>query len=344
MSEPLSSIRAAKLQKPFFVGVDVGGTNIKIGLVDATGQTLAYDSIRTEQDKGAEDACGRIAGVVQQLIDQAGIAADGVARVGLATPGPRDSPAGMILRPGNLPGWWDFPIRDRLSERIGLPVTFANDANAAAYGEYWLGAGAQFHSMVLLTLGTGVGGGIIVGDLLIEGSHSCGGECGHIVVDPRDDAPVDSAGIRGSLEVYANASAIVDRVTEALTTGEVSSLADRREAGDKITPLVVAEEAERGDKLAHRAVMVTAHWLAIGIATFVHTIDPNAVVLGGAMTFGGASHPLGREFLQRIRDEARQRMLEPLRDTVQIEFASLGGDAGYFGAAGLARQEHRKSR
>ena len=120
----------------------------------------------------------------------------------------------MILRPGNLPGWWDFPIRDRLSERIGLPVTFANDANAAAYGEYWLGAG-QFHSMVLLTLGTGVGGGIIVGETMIEGEHSCGGECGHIVVDPRDDAPADSAGIRGSLEAYANASAIVDRVTEA---------------------------------------------------------------------------------------------------------------------------------
>jgi len=344
MSEPLSSSRAAKLQKPFFVGVDVGGTNIKIGLVDATGQTLAYQSIRTEQDKGAEDACGRIADVVRQLVDQAGIAADGVVRVGLATPGPQDIPSGMILRPGNLPGWWDFPIRDRLSKRLGLPVTFANDANAAAYGEYWLGAGAQFHSMVLLTLGTGVGGGIIIGDMLIEGAHSCGGECGHAIVDARDDAPADSAGIRGSLEAYANASALIDRVTEAIENGEVSSLAERRQAGERITPLVVAEEAERGDKLAHRAIMVTAHWLAIGIVTFVHTIDPDAVVLGGAMTFGGASHPLGREFVQQIRDEAKRRMLPPLRDKVQIEFASLGGDAGYIGAAGLARQEHRKSR
>jgi glucokinase len=344
MSETLSSMRAAKLQKPFFVGVDVGGTNIKIGLVDATGQTLAYHSIRTEQDKGAEDACGRIAEVVHQLIDQSGIASDGVVRVGLATPGPQDIPTGMILRPGNLPGWWDFPIRDRLSERTGLPVTFANDANAAAYGEYWLGAGAQFHSMVLLTLGTGVGGGIIIGDTLIEGAHSCGGECGHIVVDPRDDAPADSAGIRGSLEAYANAAAVVNRVTEALETGEISSLADRRRSGEKMTPLIVAEEAEGGDKLARRVIMVTAHWLAVAIVTFAHTIDPDAIVLGGAMTFGGASHPLGREFLQSIREEARRRMLPPLHDKVQIEFASLGGDAGYIGAAGLARQDHRKSR
>jgi glucokinase len=344
MSEVLSSTRAAKLQKPFFVGVDVGGTNIKIGLVDAGGQSLAYQSIRTEQDKGAEDACGRIAELITQLISKSGIDPEGVARIGLATPGPMDIGSGMILRPGNLPGWWDFPIRDRLSNRTGLPVTYANDANAAAYGEYWLGAGAEFHSMVLLTLGTGIGGGIIVGDTLIEGAHSCGGECGHIVVDPRDDAPADSAGIQGSLEAYANASAIVERVTAALAAGKQSSLAGRREGGEKLTPLIVAEEAERGDEVARCAVMVTAHWLAIAIVTFVHTIDPDAVVLGGAMTFGGASHPLGREFLERIRTEAERRMLEPLRKTVQIQFASLGGDAGYIGAAGLARQEHRKSR
>jgi glucokinase len=344
MSVPLTSIRAAKLQKPFFAGVDVGGTNIKLGLVDAAGQTLAYQSIRTEQEQGAEIACGRIADVLRQLIDQAGIAADGVTRVGLATPGPIDIAQGMILHPGNLPGWWDFPIRERLAEHVGLPVTFANDANAAAYGEYWCGAGAQFHSMVLLTLGTGVGGGIIVGDTLIEGEHSCGSECGHILVDPRDDARKDSLGKSGSLEAYTNAEAVVERVTSAMAAGQASSLADRREAGERITPRIIAEEAERGDELAREAVMETAHWLAIGIVSLVHTIDPDAVVLGGAMTFGGSANPLGREFLQRIRDELRPRLLEPLRDVMKVEFASLGGDAGFIGAAGLARLEHRKQR
>jgi len=344
MSEPLSSSRVAKLQTPFFAGIDVGGTNIKCGLVDAAGQTLAYHAMRTEQDRGGENGCQRIAAVVQQLIEQAGVAAGSVARVGLATPGPMDIPRGMILQPGNLPGWWDFPVRDRLSHHARLPVTFANDANAAAYGEYWCGAGAQYHSLVFLTLGTGVGGGIIIGDTLVEGEHSCGSECGHILVDPRDDAWRDSLDKSGSLEAYTNAAAVVRRATEALDAGETSALADRRTAHEQITPRIVADEAERGDALARRIVMETAHWLGIGIVTFIHAIDPDAVVLGGAMTFGGQTNPLGREFLQRIRDTVRPRLLEPLRDTVKIEFASLGGDAGYIGAAGLARLEHRKQR
>jgi len=344
MSVPLESDRAGGLQKPFFLGVDVGGTNVKCGLVDAAGQTLAYHAIRTEQERGAEDACGRIAEVVRQLVDNAGISPGSLARVGLATPGPLDIHKGLILRPGNLPGWWDSPIRDWLSEHLQLPVTFANDANAAAYGEYWRGAGAQFHSMVLLTLGTGIGGGIIVGDTLVEGEHSCGSECGHILVDPHDDAWRDSLGKSGSLEAYANASAVVRRAKEALDAGRASSLANRRTGGEEITPRVVAEEAERGDELAREIVMDVARWLAIGIVTFAHTIDPDAVVLGGAMNFGGSTNALGREFIERIRSEARPRLLEPLRDTVKIEFASLGGDAGYIGAAGLARLEHRKQR
>jgi glucokinase len=255
-----------------------------------------------------------------------------------------DIPAGMLLRPGNLPGWWDFPIRDRTSHHLGMPVTFANDANAAAYGEYWRGAGAQFQSLILLTLGTGIGGGIIVGDTLIEGEHSCGSECGHIIVNPAEDAPMDSLGKRGSLESYANATAVVERTLAGLRRGAASSLADRHAAGEEITPRLVAEAAEKGDALARDVIMETAYWLAIGIVSLVHTIDPDAVVLGGAMTFGGDDNAVGRAFVQRIRDEVRPRLLEPLRDQVHIEFASLGGDAGYIGAAGLARLEQNRAR
>src|SRR5262245_33205348 len=115
-------------KKPFFVGIDVGGTNIKFGLVDDAGETLAYHSIPTEQDRGAEDACGRMARAVEQLVQQAGVDRRDIVRAGLATPGPMDIRAGMILRPGNLPSWSDFPIRERVSHHVGLPVTFANDA------------------------------------------------------------------------------------------------------------------------------------------------------------------------------------------------------------------------
>jgi glucokinase len=344
MSIASSSMSGSDVRKPFFVGIDVGGTNIKLGLVDDTGRPLAYHSMRTEQDKGAEDACVRMGLAVRQMIREAGVSSDDVVRAGLATPGPMDIPTGMLLRPGNLPGWWDFPIRDRTSHHVGTPVSFANDANAAAYGEYWRGAGAQFHSLVLLTLGTGIGGGIIVGDTLIEGEHSCGSECGHILVNPAEDAPMDSLGKRGSLESYTNATAVVERTLAGLRGGTASTLAKRQEAAEPITPRIVAEAAEKGDELARKVIMDTAYWLAIGIVSLVHTIDPDAVVLGGAMNFGGNDSEIGRQFLQRIRDEVRPRLLEPLRDKVRIEFASLGGDAGYIGAAGLARLEYNKRR
>jgi glucokinase len=184
----------------------------------------------------------------------------------------------------------------------------------------------------------------------VEGVHSCGGECGHILVDPHDGAPRDSLGNSGSLESYCNASALVARTLAALEATPArrgdpnhGALAARRAAGVEITPRVIAEAAEQGDELACAAVMETARWLAIGIVTLVHAIDPDAVVLGGAMNFGGPSSRLGQAFLQHIRDEARRRLLEPLRDAVQIEFASLGGAAGYIGAAGLARLEHFKT-
>jgi glucokinase len=344
MSSAKPSTSSSNAHKPFFVGLDVGGTNIKIGIVDDDGQTLAYQSIRTEQDKGAEDACGRMADVVRRLLADNKIDASDVAHAGIATPGPMDIAKGMILRPGNLPGWWDFPIRDRVSHHLGMPVAFANDANAAAYGEFWSGAGKQFHSLVLLTLGTGVGGGIIIGDTLVEGEHSCGSECGHILINPVADAPMDSLGNRGSLESYCNVSAVVARARAALAGGAESSLAKRQAAGEEVTTLVIAEEAEKGDEVARQVIMDTAYWLAIGIVTFVHTIDPDAVVLGGAMTFGGNDTATGRAFLQRIREEVRPRLLEPLRDAVRIEFASLGGDAGYIGAAGLARLAHKRQR
>ena len=339
MPDPDQFISRSDAQLPLFLGVDVGGTNIKLGLVDDQGRTLAYRSIPTEAERGADDACQRMAQAMQQLQDDAGATKADVARAGLATPGPIDLKTGYVVSPGNLPEWWDFPIRDRLSELCGFPVRFANDANAAAFGEFWCGAGKDIHSMVLLTLGTGIGGGIVVGDLLIEGAYGCGGECGHILIDPSDDAPKDSLDKTGSLEAYCCSYGVTGRAQAGLTSGRESSLAQVAQGGD-LTPLDVAQAAEAGDALAREVVMETAHWLGIGIVTLIHAIDPDNVVLGGAMTFGGAGHPLGEEFLQAVVDTTRPRLLPPLRETLRIDFAQLGGDAGYIGAAGLARVEH----
>jgi glucokinase len=279
---------------------------------------------------------------VHTLAGRAGIATADVARVGLGSPGPLDIPAGPIVRAGNLPGWDDFPLRDRVAAHAGREVTFANDANAAGYGEYWVGSARGSSSLVLLTLGTGVGGGIIIGDVNVEGAHSHGSECGHIIVDPAPTARVCPCGQPGHLEAYTSATSLKALAAEALAAGGTGSLATAVAAGEELTPVVIAREAGAGDALAMGVLMEAARWLGIGIVTFMHTIDPEAVVIGGAMTFGREEHPVGRAFLERVREEVRRRTFPLLARRTSIRYASLGGDAGSIGAAGLARLDHRR--
>ena len=322
-----------------YAGVDVGGTGIKIGLVDGGGQTRAFDSISTDQSDGPQAAMGRIAQTLDELCSSIGVTRQAIRRAGLATPGPIDLERGMVLEPGNLPAWRQSPVRDLLAKATGLPVTFVNDANAAAYGEYWAGAGQRFDSLVLITLGTGVGGGVILDGKLLPGAHGCGGELGHIVIDSDDDAPLNSLDLRGTLEGYCGSYGVVGRAEAALADHfRESSLRDSITGGEQLTPLLIANAAQAGDELALQVVMDTARYLASGIATSAHLIDPEAIVIGGAMTFGGAGHPLGERFLAEVRQHATQRMFKSLAPLIVIEFAKLGKDAGYIGAAGVAHQ------
>lgn len=333
----------SEAQSPFFAGIDVGGTNIKFGLVDDLGRTIGQTSIKTHCKKGPDDGVRRMAESVRALVEETGLTYDQLSWVGLATPGTMDIPAGMLLQPHNLPSWEDYPIRDRLKEACGKPVAFANDAGAAAYGEFWLGSGKEFPSIVLLTLGTGVGGGIIVGGQSIDGEHSHGAEVGHVIIDYNSDARVCPCGQPGHLEGYASATALIKRTEEVLATDRSTRLRDRLKAGRPLTPLLLAEEAGQGDELCLELIMDTAMYLGVGIVTLMHTIDPGAVVLGGAMNFGGHASDLGRRFLHRIREEVQQRAFPVLAKNVTIDFASLGGDAGYLGAAGIARLAHQKA-
>jgi glucokinase len=335
-------IRRNEAKPPFFVGIDLGGTNIKVGLVDDLGRTLSHLSIPTLRERGGEDGAQRMGEAARQAIAAAELTPRDVARVGLGTPGTMDIPNGMLLEPVNLPTWRNFPIRDRVAHHTGLPVTYANDAGAAAYGEFWIGSGRQLHSMVFFTLGTGIGCGIIIGDLSIDGEHSHGAECGHIIIDYRDDARMCGCKRRGHLEAYASATSVVKRTQEALDAGRKSTLAGRVEAGSELTPLLVAQEAEAGDSLALQIVLDTARYMGVGAVSLMHTIDPDGVVLGGAMTFGGHESPLGRQFLATVKEEVQRRALPIPAAKTTIDFAQLGGDAGYIGAAGLARLEFRR--
>ena len=333
-------IPLAQAEAPFFAGIDLGGTNIKIGVVDNQGRTLSWHTAPTQSHLGAEDGARRMGQGALQVIKEAGLKPSDVARVGLGSPGTMDVPAGMLLEPHNLGGWRDFPIRDRVSHHCGLPVSFANDANAAAYGEFWVGSGREFSSMVLFTLGTGIGCGVIIGDLLINGENSHGAECGHIIIDCRDDARRCTCGQPGHLEAYASATAVIKRTQEALAAGRKSTLTARIASGEELSPLMLAQEAEADDALSLDIVLETARYIGVGAVTLMHTIDPSGVVLAGAMTFGGHDAPLGRKFLAEVRNEIQRRAFPVLAQRIKVDYASLGGDAGYIGAAGVARLEH----
>ncbi len=193
--------------------------------------------------------------------------------------------------------------------------------------------------MVLLTLGTGVGGGIVIDNQLVVGKNSFGGECGHLIVDSRPDARLCVwGGGRGHLEAYASASAVAQRAKEALAAGVPSVLANDIPS---VTSRRIYEAAETGDAFALDMIDSTADYLAIGIATLVHTLDPGLVVLGGAMNFGGKESPVGRRFLERVRESFRERSFDYVANGTTIDFAVLGGDAGYIGAAGIARADYR---
>ncbi len=335
-------VSSQEAKPPFFVGIDLGGTSIKVGVVDDLGRSLSWHSIPTAVEHGAEDAARRMGQAVLKAVSEAGVSLQQVGRVGLGSPGTMDIPAGMLLQPVNLKGWNDFPIRDRVSHHCDLPVSFTNDAAAAAYGEFWVGSGRDHHSLVLLTLGTGIGCGIIIGDLSIDGEHSHGAECGHIIIDCNENARMCGCGQTGHLEAYASATAVVKRTEESLAEGRTSSITDRIKGGSQLTPKLIAEEAEQGDALATEIVMDTARYLGIGIVSVIHTVDPNGVLLGGAMTFGGNGSELGRRFLARVKEEVQRRAFPVLAAKTSIDFALLGGDAGYIGAAGIARVDYQK--
>ncbi|XZE43708.1 ROK family protein [Pirellulaceae bacterium SH467] len=335
-SQPILNI--AEAHSPFVFGIDVGGTGIKIGLVDDHGNTVGFRAIPTEEPRGPADAMRRVAATCHEMLAELGLSLRDVRRAGLGTPGSQDIPKGMLIEPPNHPHWHHFPIVACLEKEIGLPVSFANDANAAAFGEFWVGTGRVYRSMVMLTLGTGVGGGVIVDDRLVVGQNSFGGECGHLIVDSSPEARLCVwGGGRGHLEAYASASAVAARAQEKLAAGAASSLQSLQQP---VTAKRVYEAALQKDSFSLELIDETAEYLGIGIATLVHILDPGLVVLGGAMDFGGNDCPIGQRFLTETIRSFHQRSFEYVAQGTRVEFASLGGDAGYLGAAGIARVDH----
>lgn len=314
---------------PYYLGIDLGGTNIKSGVVDDEGRVLSKVSVPTEADRGGQAGLERMAEAGHRAVDVSGIPWDRIAGVGLGSPGTMDIPAGMLLDPPNLPGWENMPIRDLLAERLGKPTVLQNDGNAAAFGEYWTGAGRNAQSLVMFTLGTGIGGGFVIDGRIHEGRHSHGAECGHIII-AADSGRICSCGQPGHLEAYASATALVRRAHEALDqSDEPSRLRDLDR--EELTSRAISEAADAGDALADRLMKDTARYLAVGAVSLMHTIDPELILFGGGMINAGPS------FLEEIRRNVRKLAFPVPAAKTRINYALLGQQAGLVGAAGWAR-------
>lgn len=310
------------MMKKYGFGVDVGGTTCKIGLFDMSGTKLESWEIPTDVSDSGSAILDDIAAAVLGKMEERGISREDVQGIGLGVPGPvgRD---GTVFKCVNL-GWGVFNVEHALSERTGLAVKAGNDANVAALGEMWQGGAAGRQDVVMITLGTGVGGGVIINGKMVTGHHGAGGEIGHIIVNP-DESVACGCGKKGHLEQYASATGIVRMATDQLASEE------RRTALTAIEPLTakdIFDAAKGGDAVALELVERLCEILAIAMADISNVADPEVYVIGGGVSKAGAI------LVDGIRRRFVERAFHACEDT-EIVLAALGNDAGIYGCMRL---------
>jgi len=310
--------------KPYLVGVDLGGTFIKAALVTLQGDIVKKVEIPSEKEAGPEKV---IANICKSIELASGENIDHVEAIGVGSPGALITQKGIVCNAVNIPGFINIPLRDLIQERFGIPANLENDANAAAYAEYWKGAGRRSLIMVAYTLGTGVGGGIIINGKLIRGTNDCGGELGHITIVP--DGEMCSCGNRGCVEAYASATFLVKHTSARLKKGCSSLLTTWLREGKILTARLIDEARRAGDEFAAEMLQEVGRYLGIGVANMVSALNPDVVVLGGGMM------KAGEIILEPVRREVKKRVFLEHYEHLRIVPAALGNEAGVIGAAGL---------
>jgi glucokinase len=319
-----------------YVGIDVGGTNVKIGLFNTELELIRKTSITTEAEMGPDIVIDKMAKTVEDLLAEAGLSLQDIVAVGIGTPGPAKYSEGIIIRSTNMPKFKNVPICRMLNEKLGAPVVFDNDANVACWGEYTVGAGKGVKDMVFFTLGTGIGGGVVSNGELVHGCDENGAELGHMIIHP--DGRKCNCGQRGCAEAYASADSTARRATEVLEGGAESSLKKVLDEKGRVTSKDVYEHLAAGDELAKEITDGTAKALAITCINMLHTTEPKRIVFAGGMIAAGDV------LLNRIRDFFDEHIWTIKKETVEICFATLGEDAGIIGAAALARHTQQQGK
>ncbi len=306
------------------IGIDLGGTNIAVGIVNDSYEIIAQTSVPTLAHRSPEAVIGDMGDAVQAALNKAGIAVSDCISIGVGSPGTCDSERGVVVRAYNL-GWNNVPVCDMLSARFGLPVRLSNDANCAALAEAVAGAAVGYRNMVLITLGTGVGGGIIIDGKIYAGMRSAGAELGHTIL-VLDGEPC-TCGRRGCWEAYASATALIRQASHAALEHPESLLA---QMDGRITGRAVFSAADQGDTVAQAVIDRYCEYVAAGMTDLVNALAPEMILLGGGISLQG------ERILGPIREYVATHCFGQREGAIPvIAAAKLGNEAGIIGAAAL---------
>jgi glucokinase len=317
------------MRERYSIGLDLGGTNIVAVAYSSQRGILVRSKVATLAHEGAAGILRRLADQARKVQALAGLAGPQVEAVGLGSPGPLDARRGIILDAPNIAGLRNYPVVKKLAPKVRHKVVLENDANAAAVAEQRLGAGRGCQDMLLLTLGTGVGGGIILDGRLYTGSDTCAGELGYLLLSPT--GPKAGNGVQGTLEGYASASAIARRARELMAANKKSLLWSLAGGQLKnVSSLMVHQAFKRRDKVARQVWKETAFWLGRGLGSLINLFNPECIVVGGGVMLGGD------ELLAMAAREAKAVTFKRPAQTCRILKAELGDDAGAIGAAEIA--------
>jgi glucokinase len=322
----------------FAVGVDLGGTNMRIAAVDETGKQLEVISTSTEVKRGRESVVSDMCDAIRALSGKFS-STHRLVGTGIGVPGIMDMESGLVKESPNLPDWANYPVREEIQRRLGTSVILENDANAAALGEKWLGAGSDVEDMCMITLGTGVGGGIVLNGHIWHGMTGMAGELGHMAVYP--DGVQCGCSNKGCLEQYASATAVKRMAVEKIASGKAPELARAMGENPEFSAKVVFQYAIQGDKQAQEIFRSVGTALGIIVADMINVLNLQMYVIGGGVSsawemfsptlFAELRH---RSFVYRATEPQENLAIPQKRKTI-VTRALLGSDAGLIGAARL---------
>ena len=316
---------------PYVLGVDIGGTKLATVIASRSGEIVHKVRLPTDAERGPDVGVPRLVSMIHRNLEETGIAPADVMGIGVACGSPMDAEQGVILGPPNLQTWNPVPIVEILQAEFGLYAQLENDANAGALAEWIFGAGKNKRNVVYMTMGTGIGGGLVLDGRLYRGANGNAGEVGHMRVVP-EGGPLCGCGKRGCLEAFCSGPAIARRAREALDRQSPSLL--RTLAGDpaQVTAEHVFSAARKGDTLGLALVDETAHYMGIGLSNIIQAINPDVIVLGTIAT------QQGDFLLDRIRQTVRQETWPQMAEAVEILPSPLGSQVGDYGAISIVLQ------